>query len=56
VVVMQTGQTVASGDPDTVRQDPRALAAYLGASDAALNVTGLAGYASGGGGSGRAGP
>jgi ABC-type branched-subunit amino acid transport system ATPase component len=40
VVVMQTGVVVASGDPDTVRQDPAALAAYLGASDAALNVTG----------------
>ena len=42
VVVMQTGTVVASGTPDVVRDDPRALAAYLGASDAALNVSGPA--------------
>jgi len=42
VVVMQTGSVVASGTPEVVREDPRALAAYLGASDAALNVTGPA--------------
>jgi ABC-type branched-subunit amino acid transport system ATPase component len=40
VIVMQTGTVVISGSPDVVREDPRALAAYLGASDAALNVTG----------------
>ena len=40
VVVMQTGAEVASGTPDVVRRDPRALAAYLGASDEALHVTG----------------
>ena len=40
VVVMQTGSVVAAGDPETVRRDPAALAAYLGASDAALQVTG----------------
>jgi ABC-type branched-subunit amino acid transport system ATPase component len=40
VIVMQTGTVVVSGSPDFVRQDPHALAAYLGASDAALNVTG----------------
>jgi ABC-type branched-subunit amino acid transport system ATPase component len=40
VIVMQTGSVVVSGRPDVVRDDPRALAAYLGASDAALNVTG----------------
>jgi len=40
VIVMQTGSVVVSGSPDVVRDDPRALAAYLGASDAALNVTG----------------
>ncbi|MDR3649483.1 MAG: ATP-binding cassette domain-containing protein [Acidimicrobiales bacterium] len=40
VIVMQTGTVVVSGSPDVVREDPRALAAYLGASDAALNVTG----------------
>jgi len=40
VIVMQTGSVVVSGPPDVVRQDPAALAAYLGASDAALHVTG----------------
>ena len=40
VVVMQTGTVVASGTPDAVRTDPRALAAYLGASDEAIQVTG----------------
>jgi ABC-type branched-subunit amino acid transport system ATPase component len=40
VIVMQTGSVVVSGSPDVVRQDPSALAAYLGASDAALHVTG----------------
>jgi len=40
VVVMQTGEVVAAGTPDEVRRDPRALAAYLGASDEALNVSG----------------
>jgi ABC-type branched-subunit amino acid transport system ATPase component len=47
VIVMQTGSVVISGSPDVVRQDPRALAAYLGASDAALNVTGPARRAAG---------
>jgi ABC-type branched-subunit amino acid transport system ATPase component len=40
VVVMQAGEVVAAGTPDEVRRDPRALAAYLGASDEALNVSG----------------
>ena len=40
VIVMQTGSVVVSGSADVVRQDPSALAAYLGASDAALHVTG----------------
>jgi ABC-type branched-subunit amino acid transport system ATPase component len=40
VVVMQTGAVVAAGTPDQVRRDPLALAAYLGASDEALNVSG----------------
>ncbi len=56
VIVMQTGSVVVSGPPDVVREDPRALAAYLGASDAALNVTGpvrsSAGPGPGGGGGG----
>jgi ABC-type branched-subunit amino acid transport system ATPase component len=65
VVVMQTGSVVASGSPDVVREDPRALAAYLGASDEALLVTGPTRRAGGGGGrsggaqdvdGGRAGP
>ena len=40
VVVMQAGEIVATGPPEEVRRDPRALAAYLGASDEALNVSG----------------
>jgi ABC-type branched-subunit amino acid transport system ATPase component len=40
VIVMQIGAMVASGPPEVVRHDPRALAAYLGASDEALHVTG----------------
>jgi len=40
VVVMQAGEVVAEGPPDTVRRDAKALAAYLGASDEALNVSG----------------
>ncbi len=40
VVVMQTGTVVASGTPDVVRRDPQALAAYLGASDEAIQVSG----------------
>lgn len=40
VVVMQAGEVVASGTPDEVRRDPQALAAYLGASDEAINVSG----------------
>ncbi|HVC71101.1 MAG TPA: ATP-binding cassette domain-containing protein [Acidimicrobiales bacterium] len=42
VVVMQTGEVVAAGSPDEVRGDPGALAAYLGASDEAINVSGPA--------------
>jgi len=40
VVVMAIGQVVAVGPPDEVSRDPAALAAYLGASDAALAVSG----------------
>jgi len=40
VVVMQTGSVVASGPPAQVRTDPLALAAYLGASDEAIQVSG----------------
>jgi ABC-type branched-subunit amino acid transport system ATPase component len=40
VVVMQTGEVVSTGTPDQVRRDPQALAAYLGASEEALNVSG----------------
>ncbi len=42
VVMMETGKVVSSGRPEQVRQDPRALAAYLGASDEALAVSGVA--------------
>jgi len=40
VVVMETGRVVATGTPAEVSRDPRAIAAYLGASEEALNVTG----------------
>lgn len=40
VYVMQSGTIVASGSPEELRHDPRAVAAYLGASDEALAVSG----------------
>ncbi len=40
VVVMATGRVVAAGSPEQVRADPDALAAYLGASTEALEVSG----------------
>ncbi|MGA2837505.1 MAG: ATP-binding cassette domain-containing protein [Acidimicrobiales bacterium] len=40
VVMMETGAVVSSGTPDDVADDPRALAAYLGASAEALAVSG----------------
>ncbi|HTT85761.1 MAG TPA: ATP-binding cassette domain-containing protein [Acidimicrobiales bacterium] len=47
VVVMHVGEVVAAGSPDEVRRDPKALAAYLGASEEALNVSGPLAGASG---------
>jgi len=43
VVVMELGRVAAAGPPDIVRADPQALAAYLGASDEALLVSGPTG-------------
>jgi len=40
VVMMETGRVVSAGTPDEVGRDPRALAAYLGASEEALAVSG----------------
>jgi ABC-type branched-subunit amino acid transport system ATPase component len=42
VVMMETGRVVSSGTPEEVQRDPRALAAYLGASEEALAVSGAA--------------
>ena len=40
VVVMELGRVVAAGPPEQIKGDPRALAAYLGASDEALMASG----------------
>jgi ABC-type branched-subunit amino acid transport system ATPase component len=40
VVVMELGRVVADGPPNVVRADPRALTAYLGASDEAIFASG----------------
>jgi len=40
---MELGRVVADGPPEVVRADPRALAAYLGASDEALLASGPTG-------------
>jgi ABC-type branched-subunit amino acid transport system ATPase component len=42
IVVMETGRIVSSGSPAQVREDPAAIAAYLGASREALARSGLA--------------
>jgi ABC-type branched-subunit amino acid transport system ATPase component len=40
VVMVASGRVVSSGPPDEVAADPRAVAAYLGASESALAVSG----------------
>jgi ABC-type branched-subunit amino acid transport system ATPase component len=40
VIVMELGEVVVAGPPDQIRADPKALAAYLGASDEALMASG----------------
>jgi ABC-type branched-subunit amino acid transport system ATPase component len=51
VIVMELGKVVASGPPEQVRADPKALAAYLGASDEALLASGPVAEDGGSGGS-----
>ena len=43
VVVMELGRVAVAGPPEVVRADPRALTAYLGASDEALLASGPTG-------------
>lgn len=47
VVVLEAGKVVSEGTPDQVSRDPRALAAYLGASAEAMAITGPTGGGSG---------
>ncbi len=49
VVVMEVGRVVATGTPEQVSENPAAVAAYLGASQEALNVSGPVAPAAGGG-------
>jgi ABC-type branched-subunit amino acid transport system ATPase component len=53
VVMMETGRVVSTGSPEEVAHDPRALAAYLGASEEALAVSGAAPTPVNGGGDGN---
>jgi len=48
VVVMELGRVVAAGPPEAIRRDPKALAAYLGASEEALSASGPTAQARGG--------
>jgi ABC-type branched-subunit amino acid transport system ATPase component len=47
VVVMEAGGVVSVGTPDEISRDPRALAAYLGASAEALTPSGTAAVSNG---------
>ncbi|HEY2214233.1 MAG TPA: ATP-binding cassette domain-containing protein [Acidimicrobiales bacterium] len=40
VVVMELGRVVVSGPPEIIKSDPKALTAYLGASDEAIFISG----------------
>jgi ABC-type branched-subunit amino acid transport system ATPase component len=37
VYAMESGRVIASGDPDTVKNDPRVVASYLGTTEEAIN-------------------
>jgi ABC-type branched-subunit amino acid transport system ATPase component len=56
VVMMETGRIVSVGTPEEVQRDPKALAAYLGASEEALAVSGAVAPRSAGGPADKAAP
>src|SRR4051794_7658074 len=40
IYAMETGQVIAEGTPDQIRHDPRVVASYLGAEEAAISRSG----------------
>jgi len=42
VYCLETGRVIAGGEPDTVRNDPRVIASYLGTDERAIARSGTA--------------